>query len=481
MSLNPCTPNCSGGSCSDNGCGGTCEPCTTPNGPCSAANPINPAGGSVTQELAIGALLQGTESWWPNGCPGSANMEWQAIVNGSDVFSFTPTTAGKYSVELVPEPAWAQTAMRVVTDCASTDTTCLGWKTGNPLAYEQVPMVLTLELSQGETYYISIGEITPTTDYTLSVLPCVADCAGKACGGDGCGGSCGSCDTGQACSAGSCEPATAGSSCETPVALNSDSFPISMPVDFSDNEFIVGQPPCPYPIYEPFGPERTQEALSLTATEAGVYRVSFESLRAEPTFWHSDQCPQPELSCPDATAATTTIDGGAGPSRAYAWLTMAAGETSLLMLRAFLYPQVPSMLSAETVCTPDCSAAPGSSCSSPVVLAGAGIYAGRPQLYGNDFNSNSCPTGSGDGTITGDDMVLSFEAQVSALHRFTFRGSNLAYYTLQSCTPDSCSEYIGKNYAVLDKPLNVGEVVYFVVDQTNAAADTIFELEILEL
>lgn len=50
-----------------------------------------------------------------------------------------------------------------------------------------------------------VTDAAPALDSAGQEIPCVANCANKACGDDGCGGSCGDCDDGNPCTMDQCE------------------------------------------------------------------------------------------------------------------------------------------------------------------------------------------------------------------------------------------------------------------------------------
>ncbi len=159
-----CVPNCSGKSCGDDGCGGSCgacppgEQCSVITGSCELQPCVADCTGKVCGDDGCGGNC--------GGCAADEQCEAGQCVPGTCV----PDCGDK---ECGPD------------GCSGTCGSC------------------------------AEAQICSATGQCVAV--CVPDCAGKACGADGCGGTCGSCPDGQFCDAGACSdtctPACAGKSC----------------------------------------------------------------------------------------------------------------------------------------------------------------------------------------------------------------------------------------------------------------------------
>ena len=214
-----CAPYCVGRNCGDDGCGGSCGSCTSPDKPiCDTAQGV----------CVATCVPQCTgKTCGDNGCGGSC---------GSCVDGLTCLPQG-----LCVPPAWTCNPAYFAAadacdckcgawdpDCADATTVVAGCgsfeacdKSGKCVS--AIPAGWTCLGSQYAALdACDCGCGAPDPDCATTNLPvsgcktgeacgktgtceaCKPDCSGKTCGDDGCGGSCGTCDGGKLCSGGAC-------------------------------------------------------------------------------------------------------------------------------------------------------------------------------------------------------------------------------------------------------------------------------------
>ncbi len=148
----PCTPDCAGKECGDDGCGGSCGECV-PYEVCSA--------GTCTQVTSCPEAVECSLWCWPT-------WGWECM---SD-----------YCGGGLPPAEYAQ-AEKVI-ECLSG--------------------LCPIGSDSGTEECVQDALVAGCAEAWAQCLGCEPDCAGKACGPDGCGGKCGQCDTGVCGADGQC-------------------------------------------------------------------------------------------------------------------------------------------------------------------------------------------------------------------------------------------------------------------------------------
>ncbi len=215
----PCTPNCVGRTCGDDGCGGSCGQCNMPQKPFCDANlgacvatcvpqctgkncGDDGCGGSCGSCAAnLTCLPQGLcvpQTW-------TCNPTYYAASDACDC------ACGAY------DPDCGDVSV-VIAGCKSLEICDLQGK-----CISKVPAAWTCPPTQYaavDACDCGCGAPDPDCQYSFlgitgcktgeacgasaKCVACQPDCAGKACGDDGCGGSCGGCQNSDQCSAGQC-------------------------------------------------------------------------------------------------------------------------------------------------------------------------------------------------------------------------------------------------------------------------------------
>ena len=194
LSLQTCTPDCTGKVCGDDGCGGSC-------GECAANEQCNDQGqcekvcdfdqyepdNDFTQAVVIGL----GESQDHSICP----------ADDVDTVKFTLDEPTQVIIETTG-PAGGDTVL-VLFDAE-----------GNQIAENDDKQALVdryskilIRLDAGDYYaqVTSFSQEKVVESYTITVSACVPQCEGKVCGDDGCGGECPpGCSGDQVCGAGQC-------------------------------------------------------------------------------------------------------------------------------------------------------------------------------------------------------------------------------------------------------------------------------------
>ncbi len=316
LSVDTCTPNCTGKQCGDDGCYGSCGTCTggdvCDDTTWTCADPTTLPGNDCTNPIVVPAAPytdQGSTTGRSNdyegdaACPGLPQTEGE--VSSDVVYEFTPTQDGVYSIDY--EPTF-DGALYIVTDCGDVPGTCIG---GSEEASQNPPWneVVDASLVAGTTYYIILdggynqGGQGPSGDYTLTIgAPCLPDCTGKACGPDGCGGSCGACTGGDVCddTQGLCvDPSTLpGEDCTNPVLVNPANLPFVYLEDTTGStdaaEHSGGA--CPGE-NGGHGSGAGDQAFELSPTVAGVYEISLTTYGWDGVVYITSDCADIDNNC----------------------------------------------------------------------------------------------------------------------------------------------------------------------------------------
>ena len=193
-----CTPSCTGRTCGDDGCGGSCGACS--GGEVCSLGTCNVATCSPSETLTCGGSLSNVGS----SGPGSSSTIPATSCNGYDysgpeqVYLFESDFEGTLVVRLPQWDASEELDVSLLRDggAGCDPATCVD--SGIEGASTSV--------SVGDRIFIVVdGYDGNTSKFDLTVDCCLPDCAGRECGDDGCGGSCGTCgesiycnkDTGQ--------------------------------------------------------------------------------------------------------------------------------------------------------------------------------------------------------------------------------------------------------------------------------------------
>ena len=227
--VGPCTPDCSGKACGDDGCGGSCGSCgggetCNASGQCISGGDgcggIDDKGvceGNTLKYCAGGELKTFDCTTYSKVCGYDAAFDWYDCVEDGEA-PCTPSCGGKNcgddgcggSCGTCPG---GQTCSSGVCTGGGGDAcggvTEKGTCEGNTLKYCAGGQLKTFDC----TTYSKVCGYDASFDWYDCVedtTSCTPDCSGKSCGDDGCGGSCGSCPSGQTCSSGSCEASGGG-------------------------------------------------------------------------------------------------------------------------------------------------------------------------------------------------------------------------------------------------------------------------------
>ncbi|MGB0588689.1 MAG: lamin tail domain-containing protein [Myxococcota bacterium] len=191
----PCTPDCAGRQCGDDGCGGTCGFCPTGQG-CTPAGLC--AGGTCSVTVRIDTGNYGSEVSWSledvstgeTVATGSGYSSYSTYLTQVDVNS-GPFVFNMYD-------SWGD-----------------GWNGGTAtLSHTNSGATIAYAaLSSG-----SFG----SENFSVDCSSCEPLCAASGCGNDGCGGDCGTCTDGFQCNSGECQDPNAG--CDVTVTWNPGSW-----------------------------------------------------------------------------------------------------------------------------------------------------------------------------------------------------------------------------------------------------------------
>ena len=169
----PCTPNCAGKECGNDGCGGSCGACpgtlTCHEGTCIDVGVIDCNGNDQSSY------------------PSCGNITWQGCCKDDKLY-------------------YCQWGELYCADCGPSGSQC-GWDyTNNFYDCEDHD-----DADPSGTYPKVCPACVPPCPpgfncFNGTCIPCVPNCPGKECGDDGCGGSCGDCAPGDVCAGGQCVP-----------------------------------------------------------------------------------------------------------------------------------------------------------------------------------------------------------------------------------------------------------------------------------
>ncbi len=243
----PCTPNCWGKVCGDDGCGGTCGHCYTTEGalddglcqdgkcgcsPSCAGKQCGPDGCGGTCGVCSGGKIC-TNGVCQGGCqPNCAGLECGGDGCGGQCGTCAGTDSCQNGKCVAPDPGDCGVCAAGLS-CGA-DEANPSWCSGSGCASgldmegkctgEKSNTVLWCQ--DGVSYSIDCDHFSTDKKCGWSeeagfydCIPiCTADCSGKECGDDGCGGSCGTCSGGDKCVNGkcSCAPKSCAGSCDQP-------------------------------------------------------------------------------------------------------------------------------------------------------------------------------------------------------------------------------------------------------------------------
>jgi len=182
-----CTPNCSGKTCGDDGCGGSCGTCATgsacTSGACVASAPTCTVG--AVCRAAVGDCDAAEVYDASCACPADAKNSSSTVCRPSggacDVAEYCNGSSNTCPADI---KVAANTACRSSGGNCDATEVCNGVDAACPA---------------------DTGGCAAGSTCTSGVCVCTPSCNGKTCGADGCGGLCGTCAAGQACGAnGSC-------------------------------------------------------------------------------------------------------------------------------------------------------------------------------------------------------------------------------------------------------------------------------------
>jgi len=193
LSLQSCTPDCTGKVCGDDGCGGSC-------GECAANEQCNEHG--QCEKLCDADSYEPDNDFTQAVVIGLAESQDHTICPPGDVdtLKFTLTDATAVTIETTG-PADGDTKL-VLFDAQ-----------GNQLAEnddkssDNFYSKILIHLDPGD-YFVQVtgyDENSIVASYTITLSVCTPQCDGKVCGDDGCGGECPpGCPGDQVCNAGQC-------------------------------------------------------------------------------------------------------------------------------------------------------------------------------------------------------------------------------------------------------------------------------------
>ncbi|MFH2008455.1 MAG: hypothetical protein ABI333_17850 [bacterium] len=362
----PCAPDCTGKTCGDDGCGGSCGACTGGDvcdpATWSCVDPATLGGDDCSDPIVVPGVpytTVGITTGRANdytadaACPGIQNDEGEG--SPDVVYEFTPTQSGIYPIDY--EPTF-DGALYVVTDCADVAGSCLGASESasfNPPWNE----LLDASMVAGTTYYIIVdGGIPGGVDgtYSLSIgAPCLPDCTGKQCGPDGCGGSCGLCTGTDVCDdiQGLClDPSQVpGEDCGNPVLVNPNNLPFVYTEDTTGSTDAAEHSAnsCPGENGAQ-GVDAGDHAFELSPSVAGVYEIRLTTTTWDGVFYVVRDCADIDNTC-----EYSQDDVGWGTETAS--VTLSATETYYIIVDGWgnSGDEGPYQLFIGQPCVPDCT------------------------------------------------------------------------------------------------------------------------------
>ena len=193
LSLQSCTPDCTGKVCGDDGCGGSC-------GGCAANEQCNDQG--QCEKLCDADSYEPDNDFTQAVVIGLGESQDHTICPPGDVdtLKFTLTDATPVTIETTG-PADGDTKL-VLFDAQGNQLAENGDKSRDDY-YSKI----SIHLDPGD-YFVQVtgyDENSIVASYTITLSVCTPQCDGKICGDDGCGGECPpGCSGDQVCNAGQC-------------------------------------------------------------------------------------------------------------------------------------------------------------------------------------------------------------------------------------------------------------------------------------
>ena len=202
---NFCTPSCTGQSCGDDGCGGSCGSCGVDE-ICQAGNCITTPG--CDGLTWIGCCEGDTLQWCEDGAAQSLECE-PGFCGWHDQYGYVCGMSG------AGPPAYPWQCATCSSDCSGKtcgDDGCGGTCGSCPTGYacsdfqcQCIPQCGANECGP-DSCGGDCGSCDSGDTCEAGSCVCAASCDGKQCGTDGCGGSCGTCEPGNSCVSGLCIP-----------------------------------------------------------------------------------------------------------------------------------------------------------------------------------------------------------------------------------------------------------------------------------
>ena len=511
----PCVPVCTGATCGDDGCGGSCGTCTGGD-VCDPSNwncvdPATLSGDDCSNPIVVPSapytttgITTGRANDYAGSpaCPGLGQQEGENAPD--EVYEFTPTQTGVYHIDY--EPTF-DGALYVVTDCSDIAGSCIG---GSEQASGSAPWneVVDASMIAGTTYYIIVdgGFAGISGVYTLTIdAPCVADCTGKQCGPDGCGNSCGACTGGDVCddTQGLCLDPTQvpGEDCSNPVLIPPTNLPFVHLEDTTGSTDSASHSGgvCP-------GENNAQgvgagdHTFELSPAVTGVYEISLTTYGWDGVAYVVTDCADIDNTClfsdDDVGVGTETMFLTLDATGTYyiivdGWENSAAEGAYQLYVGQPCVPQCTGLdcgsdgcggscgtCPAGEQCDPSqqCQPVPGNTCANAITVPSA-PYTDTGDTGDGAANSYTaaaaCPGINQDEGETSPDVVYEFTPATTGDYTLTYTPTfDGSLYVVTDCTdvPTSClaaSEAASQGppwEEVITLTLTAGTTYYIIVD-----------------
>lgn len=486
----PCVPNCTGGVCGSDGCGGEClcgdgelcfeAVCCTPLcdgsacGPtadgcggscgCAAGLTCDEAGGCVDAAQGDQCINPFEVQQNPFSKAGSTNLFADDLsveacgpglvaggAGASDaVYALTPAVSGTYALKLT---AAFSAVLYVVTDCANASGTCLGADASAG------PKVLNVPMDGGATYFVVVdgSEAGDQGAYVLQIgAPCAPVCDGLECGPDGCGGVCGDCGP-----TGTCEvdqlcsfQAEVGDACSAPFQVAAFPFQAADDTSLATNTTQSTAATC----FE-VGGASNDHVYEVQSPGNGTLTVEVSGKDGfDPVLYARKTCDAAEAGvCSD----DTTNDGAESVV-----LDLMTGETWFIVVDGWnnnINHAGAYDVGMTFVATPQ--GEPGGSCEDSLLIdAFPASVSGNTSGASDSLASTLCDPGAFPG---GKDHVWRLEPTESGTYAFTLSGTPTLLYVVPGCDAvascDGFKSFFGDPSPSLVQ-LEAGQVYYVVVD-----------------
>lgn len=350
------------------------------------------------------------------------------------VYSFTPTTTGKYFIGLTTESGF-DSALYVATDCANINTTCL---VGDEDICSDCTESVTLDATAGTTYYVFVDGYqnagTPTGGaYTLTVDPVAAP-------------------TNDTCT--NATPITA-----VPYFQYGDTSTATADYGFGANS-------CPG-IAAATGSGTKDVVYAFTPATTGTYIVNVATFSWDAAVYVATDCSMIDATCLGAADSCTNCT----ETRSF---TATAGTTYYIFVDGYQTSSTPANSGVFSIAlnTPP----PGDTCGNalPVTalpFADSGNTNGATNDYG--YSTGSCPPETGGWGSGSNDIVYSFNPAVTGSYTIAVDGAlDSTVYVVTNCADVDNSCVAGDEHCfsgggcaeTVTTNLTAGTTYYIVVD-----------------